>query len=467
MLAKHLWKPKELFFWILYVYFLYRVLVSLAHPVNNFIKITWLINYDTGFTKRGLLGEVITNLFDAGHALPAIEIVSKLILVVIITIYFFIIFRYRFESYITLILILSPGLIMFPLNDVAVPGRVEQIGIIITALNCLLIRETLKYRNRLYASNNDRHLIFKTCLTVIVPVFMLSLLMFAHEATFLLNVPVNFILTFIFLFNLNAKRSELRSLFYAVVTYAPVGLSFLYIFLNKNDSISHAYDVCHNINNAFPELIANNRSKLLLILKFHVMPFPETIATSLHNFYRDFAIYTTFACLGFCLSMFSIMCITNVFQVERAKKTPISNNATRQTAYYYEPASGICSTSGSRNLNAIILYFFILPFICTLPLYVITIDWGRWIAPLNLQFVFTSLICLNPDVRPLITFPFIKRIHPFIKENTKATSLNNLKILSLFIFVCLLLRLPHWAGAPNHFLSRHVRFILWIVEQYR
>jgi len=224
MLAKHIRTPNELFFWVLSAYFLNKALIALAQPVIRFIQVTWLINYDSGFTKRGLIGAVINYLNQFGPALTIIEIASNLILLILIGIYCSIIIRYRSDIYITLILILSPALIMFHLNDRGVHGRIEQLGMIITAINVFSIRGALKLQNHFCVSGNKHYVTFKTILTVIVPALMLSLLMFAHEATLLLSVPVNFILTLIFLFNIKTEKNYLNSFLYTALAYIPIGL---------------------------------------------------------------------------------------------------------------------------------------------------------------------------------------------------------------------------------------------------
>lgn len=449
MLNKFLRIPKGLFFWVFSGYLLWKIWAVLTSPPTTFNNITWLINYDSGFTKRGLFGSVIRSLFGDSGSLQAIEIIVKIVFLALIASYFALIFRYRKNNFISLALLLSPALIMFLLNDMEMLGRIEQIGILITLSNCILIRHTLrKFHNHRHPSGNNHHQNYTAPLIVAAPVFMLSVLMFAHEGTLLLIAPFNFILTFIFLYSILPKKETVKPLLLTAAAYAPVGLSFLYLLLNKDDTPAHAFEICNNIKSAFPELIKNNCRNLPTILKFHVMPFTEAISSSFQVYASRFSVYMFFACLGFALSFLSYIAIAHVFHFERPQKitpAPLDENPP-QIENQNGSFSKVISTIDDPKFTAIIFYFFILPFTCTIPMYVIAVDWGRWLAAINLQFVFVSLVFIKPDFLPLATFPFADK-------DSYMKAYNKFIFQSFLILVLLMLKLPHWSKVLGNFFS--------------
>jgi hypothetical protein len=454
MLNKFLRIPTGLFFWIISGYILWRIWEILTSNITRFNNITWLISYDSGFTKRGLLGSIIRGVFGSQLSLQVIEIIAKFIFLAIVLIYFSLIFRYRKNNFVSLVLLLSPTLIMFPLNNMEMIGRIEQIGILVTVLNCFLIRYALKkFQKQRFLSSVNNHLNYAVMLTVATPVFLLSILLFAHEGILLLIAPSNFVLTFVFLCNAHPERNKMTSLLVTAAAYVPVGLSFLFILLYKNETSAHAYEICNNIKTAFPELISKDCSKLPHILKFHVKLFNDSISSSLKIYSNRLPVHMFYAGLGLALSYLSVISIAHVFHFEKSNKTlseaygkpqqPKNNNAT-----FSENVSII----DNPTLTAIIFYFFILPFTCTIPMYIVAIDWGRWIAAINLQFVLVSLMFMKPDFLPLIAFPFSEK-------DTFMNAYNKFIFLSCIILLFLLVRLPHWARDLKKFVSPLAKLI--------
>lgn len=52
------------------------------------------------------------------------------------------------------------------------------------------------------------------------------------------------------------------------------------------------------------------------------------------------------------------------------------------------------------------VWFYALPLLCMLPLFIIAIDWGRWLFLATIQFAFVYLILIESDIYKSLSFPF-------------------------------------------------------------
>jgi hypothetical protein len=353
-------------------------------------------------------------------------------------------------------LLLSPALVMFLLSNTGAIGRIEQIGTIITVINALLIRWSLRAQARAGYGEHDRFLTLWTCLIVFLPVSMLSVLMFAHEATLLLSLPINLVLTYIFLCNVGGRRTEFTSLAFVTLAYVPVGASFLYILLNKNDSLSHAYEICSNISDAYPQVIPGNCSELPYILKIHTLPLFDAIEESLGIYYRDFDIYLIFLAFGIFLTLVSVNIVVAVFRFEKKRLSADLHGTSEPSLRLAKFSAEECDAESERALAGVIFYFLIIPLLCSMPLYVIGMDWGRWTATINLQFVLVSMISLHSGAHRLIRLPYVNSINPSAVLKIDTVMSHSRMMLPVFIVVCFLFRLPHWANEPYRFVLPHL-----------
>ena len=88
----------------------------------------WLINYAAGFVRRGLLGELILKLSDTTHFKPNIVVIfTQVSLWIAFVLLFFIRLRKKQISFYFLLIIFSPAFILFYGFDGAAVGRKEII----------------------------------------------------------------------------------------------------------------------------------------------------------------------------------------------------------------------------------------------------------------------------------------------------------------------------------------------------
>ena len=134
----------------MYYFFL---LYSFLQKYNNSVEWTiseWLINYQGGFTRRGLLGELIFQF----SKIIGITIREAILIFQIITyiVYFFLIFfflRNINSSLIIIFAVFSPLFITYPIAEVEVLGR-KEIFVFISFLIIAIIFSFKKINSKHY-----------------------------------------------------------------------------------------------------------------------------------------------------------------------------------------------------------------------------------------------------------------------------------------------------------------------------
>ena len=110
------------------VFFLYS-----KHDVGNDSSLSdWLINYEGGFVRRGLIGELITNF----STLLSFKLRDSILLfqLFFFTSYYFLIFLFckdLFQNRLIILAIFSPIFVLYPVAEIEVLGRKELIIFII------------------------------------------------------------------------------------------------------------------------------------------------------------------------------------------------------------------------------------------------------------------------------------------------------------------------------------------------
>jgi len=121
-------KFNKFFFYYLSVLFLFSIIfLTKKHLVGNDSTISeWLINYEGGFTKRGLVGQIIiiiTNFLEIN--LRQTILYSQIIIVAIYFILLFKLFKNLKSNKILLLSIFTPVFILYPIAEIEVLARKE------------------------------------------------------------------------------------------------------------------------------------------------------------------------------------------------------------------------------------------------------------------------------------------------------------------------------------------------------
>jgi hypothetical protein len=206
---------KYLFYYLIFLFICSCVYLAQKHNVGNDSTISeWLINYEGGFTKRGIIGQIniyLANLFN-------IELRKSILFfqIVLIGVYFILLFRFVRSLRINKILLLSiftPIFIIYPLAEVEVLARKEVF------LFCIFI--IYLNLNSFFSQN-----VFK--------IIFLSLAILIHESV---------IFYFLFFIGVDVIKNSFnklnRKILLSLFSYSPATFVALYIALNPLNAIEH------------------------------------------------------------------------------------------------------------------------------------------------------------------------------------------------------------------------------------
>jgi len=206
---------KYLFYYLIFLFICSCAYLAQKHNVGNDSTISeWLINYEGGFTKRGIIGQIniyLANLFN-------IELRKSILFfqIALIGVYFILLFRFIESLRINKILLLSiftPIFIIYPLAEVEVLARKEVF------LFCIFI--IYLNLNSFFSQN-----VFK--------IIFLSLAILIYE-------PVIFY--FLFFIGADVIKNNFNKLnkkiLLSLLSYSPATFIALYIAFNPLNAIEH------------------------------------------------------------------------------------------------------------------------------------------------------------------------------------------------------------------------------------
>ena len=194
------------------VFFLYQ-----KHDVANDSTISeWLINYEGGFTKRGLIGQFAIYL--SNFFIIKLRDTIFILQIFLVGIYFFLIYHFLkniFYNKIFIFAIFTPIFILYPVAEIEVLARKEIFIFIYLLIYCFIPINKKKYK------------------------FFYKFLLF--PVAILIWEPVIFFILFFFFLDLienNIKKIN-KLFFFQIISYLPSILLALYIALNPISEESH------------------------------------------------------------------------------------------------------------------------------------------------------------------------------------------------------------------------------------
>ncbi len=108
----------------------------------------WLINYNGGFIRRGLVGELVLNLASSGHAALLIVTIGTILVYLFIWIYMFSFLIKNKFSGISFLIVASPVGALFVAWDMNVFVRKEYLGFLILIISSLFLK--FNFQNYLF-----------------------------------------------------------------------------------------------------------------------------------------------------------------------------------------------------------------------------------------------------------------------------------------------------------------------------
>ena len=223
---------KFFFFYLLFLFFSASIFLFNKHTVGNDSTISeWLINYQGGFTRRGLLGDLAFNL--------ALLFEAKIRFVIFLFQLFFyltfVILTFNFIkdikiNFLSRLALYTPIFLLFPLGEIESLVRKETVIFIIFII--FLSLASKKYNE-------------KYCNYYIFFIFPIS---------FLIWEPVIFFFPFIFfiLYLKNYKKTVLKTFFKTLIISIPSVIVFLLVILNPLSEVGHD-KMCQELMSLFQE----------------------------------------------------------------------------------------------------------------------------------------------------------------------------------------------------------------------
>lgn len=364
-------------FWFFMVLFFRAVVKNqIIHKGDSWLAGDWLINYQAGFIRRGLIGEILLGL-SKYFSFPLLDSLVILKIGFYLIIFFgLVLITYRKKITITeLLLFSSPWALMFEVIDYRGSGRKE---IILLAAFIIFIVLDLYINTRRYPKLSHWRMIY---FLVAFP-----LMLFIHEGLFFFY-PIFYF--YLFLGN-KAKKNHEFSLYFLPIIITMITFVGIYFFrTGESESIRQ---ICRSITKM--KVDVSICSGAIESLKF---PFPKFDLGGLFNFYLIPFILATFGTLGYAFVHSQIKEKTKLFHY----------------------------------------YFF--GFLCTLPLYIVSFDWGRWIH--TYVFLYFLVIFVNREKDEevstfnyrkdillnafLLIYIFTWKLKPFVGEDRSLIRITN------------------------------------------
>ena len=286
---------------------------------NNYVEWTiseWLINYQGGFTRRGLIGEIVFQI----SKLSSLTIRETILTFQIATylIYFYLLYKFLKDTnnnILFIFAIFSPLFVIYPIAEVEVLGRKE----IFIYVSFLLVVNIFSIKNI-----QNRHYFYFSIILMISCLIWEGFVIYISYFIFILILKNNLVLNKSFLTKLT-------------ISLIPLSISFYFVFFHRLDE-NGLKMMCQSINECYGAISYLNRS------------LSSNISEVTSKFQISFLIrYIIVLIIGF-FPLFLLI-----------KNSKLNYKQKFKNDYFY-------------------LIFFIIIFTPSLIFYYIAQDWGRWVS---------------------------------------------------------------------------------------
>jgi hypothetical protein len=286
---------------------------------NNYVEWTiseWLINYQGGFTRRGLIGEIVFQI----SKLSSLTIRETILTFQITTylLYFYLLYKFLKDTnnnILFIFAIFSPLFVIYPIAEVEVLGRKE----IFIYVSFLLVVNIFSIKNI-----QNKHYFYFSIILMISCLIWEGFVIYISYFIFILILKNNLVLNKSFLTKLT-------------ISLIPLSISFYFVFFHRLDE-NGLKMMCQSINECYGAISYLNRS------------LSSNISEVTSKFQISFLIrYILVLIIGF-FPLFLLI-----------KNSKLNYKQKFKNDYFY-------------------LIFFIIIFTPSLIFYYIAQDWGRWVS---------------------------------------------------------------------------------------
>ena len=283
----------------------------------------WVINYQGGFVRRGLIGELFFQLYHLTKINLDFIILIFVSLIIIINSYFLIrSLKYIHHSYINVLIFLSPGFFLYSIMNSEIIGRKDILMIFVMSFFIFLEKKF-----------NSKNLL-------ILLILAITITCLSHSG-FIFYTPY---LLFLFVL-IKLNRKELIKIFEIILLLSLLFLLLILIYFNQGTKI-HVEEICLSAKNFVSEQCTLHGQ--IQFLQNDVKMYVNEKKTTGIDYFQSTFVYLIFFIL------------TNFFLGLKLYKSKFK-----------------LSNYSLNKINPI--FIFILLFLVTIPIYVLGLDWGRYI----------------------------------------------------------------------------------------
>ena len=302
----------------------------------------WVINYQAGFVRRGLIGEILFRIYQLTSIDLDFLILAFVILIIMFSSYFLMrSIKYVAASYINLLIFFSPGFFLYSIMNSQIIGRKDILMIFVMGFFVFFEKKL---------NNKNLFLIF---------IFSIIILCLSHSG-FLFYTPY---LLFLYLL-IKFKRNQRINNFEIFLTLSTLFLILMLIIFNQGTEF-HTREICQSVKNYVSDKCTLQGQIHWLQHDYERYMYEKKISGI--DYLKSFYIYA----ISFVLVYF--------FLGIKAYKSKFNIN------YYY-----------LNKINP--LFIFIILFIPTIPTYILGTDWGRYIFISYSSSFFIFLYCLKENL---------------------------------------------------------------------
>jgi len=298
----------------------------------------WLINYQGGFVRRGLIGEFFYRVYTFFNIPLDIVVLFFVSLFYLFFAFFFIKILKKISFNLTnTLIIFSPLSFLYPFMDQKVSGRKDIMFILSILILCFFL-EKIKFQHQKY-----------------LVISLILITTFSHSG-FFVYIPLFLLIFFI----INHNENFLRILRELIIIGFGATTLFVLIMFNTSVSDSSIIDICNSISEYLPRC---GNSDYIETLNWS-MQYEIQLVNQIWNKQN----YISFYFIAFLIANFPLMYVLFYSKIEKKKLS---------------------------NINP--LFIFILINIFTLPIYYIGADYGRYmyLSYLSLSIIYFKSLSSN------------------------------------------------------------------------
>lgn len=415
-----------------------------CNGINEWVYTDWLIDYSSGFVRRGLSGELINLLSIIASPKVIIGILTWTIFIGVVFGYIRLLIKsINIISPIILVsLLFLPSLLPFYLYDHDAFGHKEIIGYLFLLWHLHVLEV---YRNNFENKISTLNKYIKKLMPLTF--VLLPMHIFIYESSLLLFVPIHIIITYSVI-RLTPSINRSKRIIELTLIYLPVLLSFFIVFFFGRPSL----EVVVGISKKWEHAHALAPGSFNISEKDTIEALPNSITALSWSISRAISVSLSLSIVMILawLSICFILGLSTIY-TGRSVTSSLATNLTGREL----------TINIRRQYSKTFSYkYFLLPLIISMPLYILGCDIGRWFAVICINYILISLSRqVNFAESKFSTGVELKAKSINWKIITKPDIIWNIKLF-LFLFILFFIRLPHWCKDWNVMLAEPIRSIV-------